>query len=338
MMNKANFFDVMYTHTEGEPTGIVHSGISYPFGSNILEKRRFLEREYDWLRKALMREPRGHNDMFGVFLTPPSGPDTDAGMIWMDGDRFVDMCGHGTIALGMAMVATGMRPPVDGDTTTIRFETTAGLVTAEVTSEGDRVTGTQFENVPAFVAAEDITVELPEIGELKADVAFGGNYFSQINLAGTALKIRPENGSRLRELALIAREQINAKVDIQHPTQTHIEGVPFVTFYHEPDRADSLYRCVHVFSDGKLDRSPGGTGTTAMVAMFEKKGAIKIGQPIRSEGLLGSGQFEGCAQRETTVGNQRALAITIKGTAKIVGFAKWLIDREDPVGAGFVIN
>lgn len=337
MMNKADFVDVIYTHTEGEPTCIVHSGITYPFGSDILEKRRFLERNYDWLRRALMREPRGHSDMFGVFVTPPSGPDADAGMIWMDGDRFVDMCGHGTIALSMAMVATGLHPG-RGESTAIRFETTAGPVTAEVASEGERVAWSRFENVPAFVAAEDVALELPEIGRVRADISFGGNFFAQIDLENTPLRIRPENGSRLSELGQIAKRQLNEKIDLRHPTQSHIEGLNFVTFYHAPDRADSLYRCVHVFSDGKTDRSPGGTGTTAMVAMFEHKGRIKIGQPIRSEGLLGSGQFEGCALRETTVGNQRAVAVTIKGTAKIIGFAKWLIDRDDPVGAGFVIS
>ena len=337
MMNKANFYDVIYTHTEGEPTCIVHSGITYPFGSNILEKLQFLEQEYDWLRMALAREPRGHNDMFGVFVTPPSGPDADAGMIWMDGDRFVDMCGHGTIALGMAMVATGLHRSTDHPDT-IRFETTAGPVIATVESEGDRVLSTCFENVPAFVAAQNIPVELPEIGTLIADVSFGGNFFAQIDLSRTPMKIHPENGSRLRELGLIAREQVNKQVDIRHPIHPHIEGVPFVTFYHEPERADSLYRCVHVFSDGKLDRSPGGTGTTAMVAMFESKGKLRLGEPIRSEGLLGSGQFERCALRETTVGDCRAINISIKGTAKITGYAKWLIDRDDPVGAGFVIR
>ncbi len=337
MMNKANFYDVIYTHTEGEPTCIVHSGITYPFGSDILEKRQFLEQEYDWLRKALTREPRGHHDMFGVFVTPPSGPDADAGMIWMDGDRFVDMCGHGTIALGMAMVATGLHRSTDHPDT-IRFETTAGPVAARVESEGDRVLSTCFENVPAFVAAQNIPVELPEIGKLVADVSFGGNFFAQIDLSRTPMKIRPENGSRLRELGLLARAQVNQQVDIRHPLYPHIEGVPFVTFYHEPERVDSLYRCVHVFSDGKLDRSPGGTGTTAMVAMFESKGKIGLGEPIRSEGLLGSGQFEGCALRETHIGTYRALTISIKGTAKLTGYAKWLIDRDDPVGAGFVIR
>ncbi len=338
MMHSESAIDVIYTHTEGEPTCIVPGWVPYPQGTDILEKRQFLEREYDWLRKALTREPRGHMDMFGVFVTPPSGPDTDAGMIWMDGDRYVDMCGHGTIALSMALIATGRHPEAQDGPTTIRYETTAGPVTAQVGRDNGAIAWTKFENVPGFVAAEDIPVELPGLGSLTADVAFGGNYFAPIDLSGTDLKVRPENAGQLKELGLMARDQINAKLDIQHPTESHIQGVPFVTFYHEGDRPDSLYRNVHVFSDGKLDRSPGGTGTTAMVAMFENKGQVKIGQPIRSEGLLGSGQFEGEAIAETTIGNQRALRITIKGTAKITGTARWLIDRDDPVGAGFVIG
>lgn len=337
MMKKANFYDVIYTHTEGEPLCIVHSGIMYPFGSTVLEKRRYLETNYDWLRCALMREPRGHNDMFGVFLTPPSGPDSDAGMIWIDGDRFVDMCGHGTIGLSMAMVASGMVQST-GETATIRFETTAGPVRAEVRSNDDKVEWTRFENVPAFVAAYDVSLELPEIGKVMTDVSFGGNYFCQIDLSGSGVRIEPENGEQLSELGLIAKTQINERLKIKHPTQPHIDNINFVTFFHEPERPDSHYRCVHVFSDGKLDRSPGGTGTCAMLARYLRKGEIEIGQPIRSEGLLGSGQFEGCATATTRIGDCDAIVPTIKGTANIVGYAKWLLERDDPVGAGFVVR
>lgn len=336
-MQRAHFIDVTYTQTEGEPTCIVHSGILYPAGADIFEKRRFLEKNFDWLRRSLMREPRGHNNMFGVFVTPPSEPGTDAGMIWIDGERFVDMCGHGTIALGMAMVAGGLVPRA-GEITTIRFETTVGLVTAEVKSNGRRVEWTRFENVPAYVAAQDVSVELPGYGGLKADIAFGGNFFAAIEWLDPDLKICPENGSRFAELGLIAKKQLREKVKVLHPVQSHINDLNFVTFYHEPERADSLYRSVHVFSDGKLDRSPGGTGTSAMMAILEARGRIKLGQTIKSEGLLGSGQFEGCLVRETTLGNQRAVVPTIKGRANIIGYAKWLMDPEDLLSEGFVIR
>ncbi len=176
MMRPQDVFDVIYTHTEGEPLCIVHSGIPYRGGSTILEKRQFLEANYDWLRCALMREPRGHRDMFGVFLTPPSGPDFDAGLIYIDGTQWSHMCGHGTIAVSMAMVALGMVPRGSGPTTTIRFETTAGPVTAEVGCENGKVAWCRFENVPAYVAAQDVPVDVPGIGRVHADLRWGGNY------------------------------------------------------------------------------------------------------------------------------------------------------------------
>ncbi|MBT9245416.1 proline racemase family protein [Gemmobacter fulvus] len=336
-MRVQDVYDVIYTHTEGEPLCIIHSGIPYPAGSTILEKRSFLEENYDWLRKALMREPRGHADMFGVFLTPPSSSDYDAGLIYIDGKEYSHMCGHGTIAVAMAMVAHGFVRRSPTGLTRIRFETTAGLVVAEVATEGDRVLWTRFENVPAYVAEQDIAFELPGYGSLKADLVWGGNYFGIIDLRGTGLRIGPENGTELSRMGLIAREAIRAKVKVQHPTEAHINNLNFVTFWHEPSIAGAFYKNVHVFSAGQLDRSPGGTGTSAMMAMFEARGEMQVGQTITSEGLLGSGVFEGSILGETRLGNTRAIRPTVKGTAEILGTARWVINRDDPVGAGFQV-
>ncbi|MGW9230534.1 proline racemase family protein [Pseudorhizobium sp. NPDC055634] len=336
-MRVQDVYNVIYTHTEGEPLCIIHSGIPYPAGSSILEKRVFLEENYDWLRKALMREPRGHADMFGVFLTPPSSRNFDAGLIYIDGKEYSHMCGHGTIAVAMAMVAHGMVPRSPDGLTKIRFETTAGLVVAEVAHEGDRVLWTRFENVPAYVAEQDIEFELPGYGPLKADLVWGGNYFGIIDLRGTSLRIAPENGSELSRMGLIARDAIRAKVKVQHPTEGHINNLNFVTFWHEPTIEGCLYKNVHVFSAGQLDRSPGGTGTSAMMAYFEKRGGMGLNQTIKSEGLLGSGVFEGCLLGEVQLGAFRGVRPTVKGTASILGTATWTIDRNDPVGAGFMV-
>lgn len=335
-MRVQDVYNVIYTHTEGEPLCIIYSGVPYPAGSPILEKRAFLEENYDWLRKALMREPRGHADMFGVFLTP-SSRDYDAGLIYIDGKEYSHMCGHGTIAVAMAMVANGLVARDPSGLTRIRFETTAGLVVAEVAHEGDRVLWTRFENVPAYVAAQDIAFELPGYGPLKADLVWGGNYFGIIDLRGTSLRIAPENGSELSRMGLIAREEIRKKVTVQHPTEAHINNLNFVTFWHEPTIEGCLYKNVHVFSAGQLDRSPGGTGTSAMMAYFEARGVIGLNQPITSEGLLGSGTFEGCLIGETTLGTVRAVRPTVKGTAGMLGTASWTINREDPVDAGFLV-
>lgn len=337
-MRKQDAFDVIYTHTEGEPLCIVHSGIPYPPGSTILEKRAFLETHYDWLRKALMREPRGHKDMFGVFLTPPSSREFDAGLIYIDGTEYSHMCGHGTIAVAMTMVALGLVPRGDNGITRIRFETTAGLVVAEVASEGDEVLWTRFENVPAYVAAQDIPVHLPGYGDLKADLVWGGNYFGIVDLSGCALRISPENGSELSRLGLLVRDQIKEQMRIQHPTEAHINNLNFITFWHSPTIEGAFYKNVHVFSAGQLDRSPGGTGTSAMMAMFEARGKLKLNQPILSEGLLGSGTFEGCLLGEVDLNGTRAVRPTVKGTASILGTARWMLDRNDEVGAGFVVR
>lgn len=338
MMNHSNFLDVIYTHTEGEPTCIIHSGIPYPHGLDILGKRQYLMDNYDHVRTSLMCEPRGHHAMFGVFVTPPSGPDTDAGMIWIDSERYVDMCGHGTIALSMVMVSHRLVRTVEMPQTWITFETPAGLVKSEVYSSHGVVEWARFENVPAFVLAQDIPIELPNLGTAFADISFGGNFFAVVKWPDKERPIAPENGSYLSEMGELVKKQINEKIDIQHPIKKHIQGLHFCTFWQEPSRPDSLYRNVHVFSDGKLDRSPGGTGTSMMMATFEARGKIKVGQTIKSEGLLGSGQFEGCLIGETRVGNQRAVIPTVKGTAKVTGYAKWLLDPEDPVGQGFVIR
>lgn len=337
-MQQQDIFDVIYTHTEGEPLCIVHNGIPYPVGSTILEKRAFLIEHYDWVRKALMQEPRGHNDMFGVFLTPPSGPDYDAGLIYIDGAAYSHMCGHGTIAVAMVMVALGMVSRSATGKTTVRFETTAGLVVAEVDSTDDSVLTTRFENVPAYVEAQDLSITLPVYGELKADIVWGGNYFGIIDLSSTELRITPDNGKELIEMGLIAREQLNKQYKIQHPTQKHITDLNFMTFWHEPTLPGAMYKNVHVFSGGQLDRSPGGTGTSAMMAMFEARGKMGFNQPIKSEGLLGTGTFEGCLLGEVDLNGKRGVRPTVKGTASILGTARWVIDKKDPVGAGFVVR
>ena len=337
-MLNTHFIDVIYTHTEGEPTCIVHSGIPYPPGLDILQKRKFLQDNYDYVRTSLMREPRGHQDMFGVFLTPPHEPDADAGMLWIDGERFVEMCGHGTIALSMVLVSHRLVRKVAQPISTIRYETPVGRVTAEVKCSDGQVEWTRFENVPAFVLAQDVPVTLPGYGELKADISFGGNFFAQVRWPDKEKPICPDNGRLLSELGQLVKKQINARMLIQHPTKPDTKGLHFCTFWHDPDRPDSLYKNVHVFSDGKLDRSPGGTGTSAMMAMFEARGKLKMGQPIKSEGLLGSGQFEGRLVRETTIGDRRAVVPTVQGTASVIGYAKWILDEKDPVSNGFVIR
>jgi len=337
-MRTETVFDVIYTHTEGEPTCIVHSGIDYPAASSILEKRAFLETHYDWARLALMREPRGHRDMFGVFLTPPSRPEYDAGLIWIDGTQYSHMCGHGTIAVSMMMVARAMIPKGDKGLTTVRFETTAGPVVSEVAHDNARVLWCRFENVPAYVAAQDIPLNVPGLGQVTADIAWGGNFFGIVDVRGRGLEIGPANATKLSRIGVLVREMLREKVRLRHPTLRHVTDLNFVTLWHDGRFPGALYKNVHVFSAGQLDRSPGGTGTSAMMAMLHARGRLSLNQPIQSEGLLGTGTFEGCLIGETTLGDKLAVRPTVKGTANFLGTARWTIDRDDPVGAGFLVS
>ena len=185
-----------------------------------------------------MREPRGHQDMFGVFLTPPHEPDADAGMLWMDGERFVEMCGHGTIALSMVMVTHRLLHNIVEPISTIRYETPVGRVTAEVKMADGKAEWTRFENVPAFVLAQDVPVTLPGYGDLKADISFGGNFFAQIKWPDKERRICPENGRLLSDMGELVKKQINARMQIQHPTKPDTKGLHFCTFWHEPDPPD----------------------------------------------------------------------------------------------------
>ena len=330
--------DVIYTHTEGEPLCIVHSGINYPGGSSLLEKWQYLKDEYDWLRLALMREPRGHKDMVGVFLTPPSSSEYDAGLIYMDATDYQYMCGHGTIAVAMAMVAKGFVKRNSNGATKIRFETLAGPVEAEVEANEHKVISTKFRNVPAYLAYPEIKFEIQGLGRLKADVVWGGNYFAVVDVRGTGLKIAPENGKKLIEYGLAARDALRKIVTPQHPTQKHIKNLDFVTFWHEPTIPEAMYKNVHVFGVGQLDRAPGGTAMSGMLALLEATGKIKLHETVKAEGLLGTGLYEGTLVGETDLNGIRAVIPTIKGKANLLGSARWTFDRNDPVDSGFVVN
>jgi proline racemase len=325
-MRSSQSVDVIYTHTAGEPTCIVHSGIFYPAGTDIWQKRRFLEERYDWLRRALMREPRGHKHMFGVFLTPPSTAETHAGMIWIDGERFHDMCGHGTIAVSMVLLANGFIP-ANGTLSTLRLETTAGVIAVDVSSRDGGVEWARFANVPAFVAASDVRIALDGYDEVLVDVAFGGNFFGQVDWTGRKPSIRFDNADTFSELGTKLKSCLQEHIEVRHPTLPEIKELNFVTFYESCAEEPSLYRTLHVFSDGKVDRSPGGTGTSALMATLEHKQKIRLGEKVWTEGPLGAGRFEAVliqgnasrrsarrsSQREGCGPDHRLCALDIRG-------------------------
>ncbi|WP_324754239.1 proline racemase family protein [Roseovarius sp. Pro17] len=336
-MKRAAYIDATYTQTEGETTCIINGQFHFPAGLDLLGKREYFKEHYDWIRAAIIREPRGHNDLFGAVIVPSSTPDADIGIIWIDSVGYGDMCGHGTIATSMLLASNNLVPRQNGETE-LRIENPAGIVTSTVGIEDGEVKWCRFQNVPGFLAQKDIKVDVPEVGEMLVDISFGGNYFMNVKLDPEICRVAPENAAKLGRMGNAIKKQINDKITMVHPDKPNVTEVDLVTFYQKPEDKSADYRWVHAFRDGALDRSPGGTGMSAMLAMLEARGEISMGQTIHAQGLLGTGTFEGKLIKETTVGDHRAVVPTIKGRSTLIGFGKWYLDPMDKNGRGYAVG
>lgn len=323
------------SHTAAEPTRVVTGGIPPVPGSTMPEKKQYLEEHMDWLRTALMQEPRGHNDMFGSIITEPTHAEADFGIIFMDGGGYLNMCGHGTIGAATVAVETGILPMTEPETL-VTLEAPAGLVRAKVAVADKRVTSVTFTNVPSFLYKENVTVTTPGLGEVTFDISFGGSFFAIVKDSYFGLEIRPENASRLTELAMELRDVINREVEVEHPTLKHINTVDLIEIYGKAVSEKANYRNVVIFGEGQVDRSPCGTGTCAKMATLAARGELEIGEKFVYESITGT-TFTGELLEKTTVGDLDAYLPSITGSAWITGFNDFVIDDTDPVKHGFRI-
>ena len=293
------------SHTAGEATRIVVGGIPNIKGNSMPEKKEYLEENLDYLRTAIMLEPRGHNDMFGSVMTQPCCPDADFGIIFMDGGGYLNMCGHGTIGAMTAAIETGVVPAVE-PVTHVVMEAPAGIIRGDVTVVDGKAKEVSFLNVPAFLYKEGVEVDLPGVGTVKFDISFGGSFFAIIHASQLGLKIEPQNAGKLTELAMKLRDIINEKIEIQHPTLAHIKTVDLVEIYDEPTHPEATYKNVVIFGQGQVDRSPCGTGTSAKLATLHAKGELKVGEKFVYESILGT-LFKGEIVEETKVADFNAV-------------------------------
>ncbi|HBF2174919.1 TPA: proline racemase [Clostridioides difficile] len=324
------------SHTAGEATRIVVGGIPNIKGNSMPEKKEYLEENLDYLRIAIMLEPRGHNDMFGSVMTQPCCPDADFGIIFMDGGGYLNMCGHGTIGAMTAAIETGVVPAVE-PVTHVVMEAPAGIIRGDVTVVDGKAKEVSFLNVPAFLYKEGVEVDLPGVGTVKFDISFGGSFFAIIHASQLGLKIEPQNAGKLTELAMKLRDIINEKIEIQHPTLAHIKTVDLVEIYDEPTHPEATYKNVVIFGQGQVDRSPCGTGTSAKLATLHAKGELKVGEKFVYESILGT-LFKGEIVEETKVADFNAVVPKITGSAYITGFNHFVIDEEDPLKHGFILK
>lgn len=336
-MNFTNVVQTIETHTFGEPTRIINGGLLKLKGSTVAEQRDYMAEHYEWFRNALIQEPRGHRDMFGAVLLPPLRDDVDFGVIYMDNTNFLNMCGHATIGVATAIVETGL-VEVKGPVVELVLETPAGLVYPRVKVENGRVESVTFTNVPGFLEQRDVVIDAGELGEITVDISFGGNYFAWVNIEQLNEEIHVSNGTKLKALAKIIKQHVNEQVKVQHPTKPYINYIDIVTFYGKPQLyPEATYKNVHMFSEQQADRSPGGTGTTAMVARMVGRNELDLNEEVICEGFVG-GKFIGKATERTMLGEKDAVITEITGSAFITGFQNILIDPNDPFKHGFIVD
>ncbi len=323
-------------HAAGEPLRVVTGGFPPIPGETILAKRRHVREHLDHLRRALMWEPRGHADMYGCLLTEPVTPGADLGVLFMHNEGYSTMCGHGIIGLATVVLEAGMLPAT-GEETVIRMDTPAGLVTARARWQGSRVRSVAFENVPSFVYAIDQKVEVPGIGAVRYDVAFGGAYYAYCDAAPLGLKLRPEEFRRLIEAGMAIKRAVMAALPIRHPVEEDLGFLYGTIFCGPPETPGADSRNVCIFAEGEVDRSPTGTGVSGRVAQEHARGRLTLHQPFVVESLIGT-RFTGRAVRTTRFGDFEAVVPEIEGSATITGRHEFLIAPDDPLRDGFILR
>ena len=323
-------------HTAGEPLRVIIDGYPPLPSGTILERRRFLKEQADGLRTSLMWEPRGHPDMYGCIITEPETPESDFGVLFLHNEGYSTMCGHGIIAVAMVAVETGLVPPV-GSETRVRIDTPAGPVTAFVDTAEDDVGSVAFDNVPSWVVELDRTVEVPGLGSVAYDLAFGGAYYAYVSAEALGLRCHPSDTQALIDMGTAIKRAVTEQATIEHPFEPDLGFLYGTIFIGPSESVDSHSRNVCVFADGEVDRSPTGTGVSGRIAIHVARGEVELGETIRIESIIGS-RFSVRAMETVRYGPHDAVVPRVEGRAFITGRHEFLIDPSDPLRNGFLLR
>ena len=326
------------THVGGQPLRLIVEGMPRIGGKTALQKGEWLRRHADTIRRALVLEPRGHSGMVAAVLTEAASPQAQAGLVFMDGDGYPTMSGHGVIAAATVAIERRLLLSRDDDLGDVRvvFETAAGDVQvrarAEMRGGVCRVHSVAFANVPSFVHTASHPVRIGT-RELRVDVAFGGAFYAIADTEAIGIPLRIERLPDLHRLGVQIRDSLNAASQVQHPSEPRLAGIGGVVFTGPPEDPEAHLRSVTV-AGGTLDRSPSGTGTAAVMAVLDAMGLLPEDQTFVHESLTGA-LFRGRAVRRTVVGDFPALVPEVEGTAWITGEHTFLVDEDDPLRDGF---
>jgi proline racemase len=323
------------SHTEGMPTRVVVGGVGQLPGDTMEARRQHVIGERDDLRTFLMYEPRGHAAMSGAILQPPTRADADWGVVYIEVAGCLPMCGHGTIGVATVLVETGMVPVVE-PVTTIRLDTPAGLVVAEVAVRDGRAEHVTIRNVASFALALDQQVEVPGFGPVRYDLAYGGNFYAITELAEVGVAFGREHAADLMAFGLALMDAIEAQGPPVHPAEPGIHGCHHAQLV-APGSDARRSRHAMVIRPGYFDRSPCGTGTSARMAQLHARGALGLDEPFVNESLLGR-PFVGHLVADDEVAGLPAVVPTITGSAWITGTSQHVLDPTDPFPSGFLLG
>ena len=324
---------VIDAHAAGEPLRVVTGGVDPIPGATTVAKRAWAREHLDELRRALMFEPRGHADMYGAIVTEAATPDGDLGVLFMHNEGWSTMCGHGIIALTTVAIETGMLTPRD----VVRIDAPAGRITARPKHDAGRVASVAFENVPSFVLGLDETVEVPGLGKIRYDLAFGGAFYAYVDVSQVGLEITAQDYRGLIDAGWRIKKAVMAARPIPHPFETELSFLYGTIFSGPAQGPGGDSRNVCVFADGEVDRSPTGTGVSGRVAIEHARGRLAAGKPFVVESILGT-RFVGRVLRETTFGPHTAIVPEVEGSAWISGRGELWIDPHDPLRTGFILR
>ena len=345
-MRASRTFDAVDSHTEGMPARVIVDGVGEIPGATMMDKRLHFMEHMDDVRRLLMLEPRGHSAMSGAILQPPTRDDADWGVVYIEVSGCLPMCGHGTIGVATVLVETG-RVEVTEPVTTIRLDTPAGLVVAEVAVEVDRRAGgadpvglararsVTIRNVPSFSYGLDLSVDVPGIGTVPYDMAFGGNFYAIVDSDALGVEFARDNGDEILRRGMQLMAAINEADSPVHPADPAIRGCKHVQVV-APGSDEKHSRHAMVISPGWFDRSPCGTGTSARMAQLHARGLMGLGDELVNESFIGT-RFIGRIVEETEVAGRPAIVPTITGRAWITGTARYVLADDDPFPAGFLV-
>ena len=334
-MGRKTFFCVD-AHTCGNPVRVVAGGGPNLLGMDMSEKRQHFLKEFDWIRKGLMFEPRGHDMMSGSIFYPPSDPANDFGILFIETSGCLPMCGHGTIGAITIGIEEGLLSPKEAGS--IRMETPAGLVNIQYQQTGKKVDWVKLTNVKSYLAASELTVNCSDLGELVFDVSYGGNYYAIIDPQKNYKGIQDYSAGKLVQYSQEIREKINLKYAnmFTHPENPTINSVSHIEWTGNTISPEATARNAVFYGDKAIDRSPCGTGTSARMAQWHAKGKLKVGDEFIHESFIGS-QFVGKVEEETSLAGKKAIVPSIKGWAQVYGYNNIIIDDDDPYAHGFQV-